>query len=70
MAEYVKSVTEYSDVKRAMLYSLNEGIAKGEKRGISFRNYEIARTGLKEGVSLEVISKLTGLTTEEILKVK
>ncbi|MDR0865765.1 MAG: hypothetical protein LBO74_12660, partial [Candidatus Symbiothrix sp.] len=86
MAEYVKSVTEYDDVKRAMAYHLKEGMAKGEKRGerrgekkgirkgmergIKMGICEIARTGLKEGISLEMISKLTGLTTEEILKIK
>ncbi|MDR0865934.1 MAG: Rpn family recombination-promoting nuclease/putative transposase [Candidatus Symbiothrix sp.] len=82
MAEYVKSVTEYSDVKRAMAYHLKEGMAKGEKKGekkgrregrregISFRNYEIVRNMLNLNMSINDIVNVTGLASEEILKIK
>jgi flagellar biosynthesis/type III secretory pathway protein FliH len=45
-----------------------EGRNEGMKKGISFRTFEIARNGLKEGLSIEILSKLTNLSPEEIRK--
>jgi hypothetical protein len=35
-----------------------------------FRTFEIAKTGLQEGVPVDTLSKLTGLTPEEIRNLK
>ncbi|MDR0864832.1 MAG: hypothetical protein LBO74_07865 [Candidatus Symbiothrix sp.] len=74
MAEYVNSVTEYDDVKRAMAYHLKEGIAKGERRGRKKGRREgiceIARNLLKMQMQVDDIAKATNLTPEEILKIK
>ncbi len=42
------------------------GIEKGEKKG----KIEVAKNGLKEGLSIDIIMKLTGLTENEIKKLK
>ena len=41
---------------------------RGEKRGINRRNIEIARNMLSEGLTLDIITKCTGLTHREIEK--
>ena len=54
--------------------ALKEKEAKGKKIGIEFgkkegkkeRNIEIAKSMLKKGMELNLISELTGLTVEEI----
>lgn len=45
-----------------------EGIEIGKSEGVEERNIEIARNLLKENVDMEIISKATGLTLEEIKK--
>jgi len=47
-----------------------KGIEKGIEKGMEKRNIEIAKTGLKEGLPIEVIMKLTGLTEKEIKEIK
>lgn len=50
-----------------------EGIMKGMERGIEVgakkRELELVRNALNEGVELDLISKLTGLTKKEINKI-
>jgi predicted transposase/invertase (TIGR01784 family) len=50
MAEYVKSVTEYDDVKRAMAYHLKEGMVKGERRGEKKGIKKGMERGIKRGI--------------------
>jgi predicted transposase/invertase (TIGR01784 family) len=74
MEAYTKSLAEYGDVRRMMDYSRNEGveigIEKGIARGINFRNSEIAKTLRNMGMPVTDISKVTGLTPEQILEIK
>ncbi|NVO10505.1 MAG: DNA repair protein [Bacteroidales bacterium] len=57
-------------VRVAAQDNLKKGLKEGEIKGISKRNIEIAKNSIKEGLSLELIIKLTGLTKEEIGKIK
>ena len=43
---------------------------KGLKKGIEKRNIEIAKKMLQENIAIETIIKITGLTKEEIEKIK
>ena len=47
-----------------------EGEAKGKAAGKNERNIEIAQNMLKENVNIELISKVTGLSIDEIEKLK
>ena len=47
-----------------------EGIKEGIKEGIEKNTLETARKFLKEKVDIEIISKCTGLTKEEIKSLK
>jgi hypothetical protein len=47
-----------------------KGEAKGKAEGKAERDIEIAKAMLLEGDSIEKIGKITGLTLEEILKLK
>jgi len=53
---------------------INKGIAigeaRGEARGVEKRNIEIARRMLKENTDIKFIASVTGLSTDEILKLK
>ena len=45
-----------------------EGIKEGIKEGIEKRNYTIAKSMKKDGADINLISKYTGLTIDEIKK--
>ena len=60
--EYEDSLKYYRDIKN----SLDTAREEGERK----KQIEIARTGLKEGLLVEIIMKLTGLSKEEIEKLK
>ena len=47
-----------------------EGEAKGKAAGKNERNIEIAQNMLKENVNIELINKVTGLSIDEIEKLK
>jgi len=66
MEEYKKSITEYADVQDAMAYAREKGREKGREEGVETRTVEIARKCLQKGMSVEDISELTGLTSEQI----
>ena len=62
LAEYEESLKKYWDIKGVVDNSFHEGEAN--------KAVEIARSSLKEGLSIELISKITGLSVEEIEKLK
>ena len=64
--EYEDSLKYYRDIKNSLDTARGEGIETGERK----KQIEIAKTGLKEGLSVELIMKLTGLTIEEIENLK
>ena len=72
--EYEKSVLEYEDVKDAMAYQREKGIEEGIEKGIEKGRYEgilqTAKNLLKMGLSISEIMKATGLSEEEVGKLK
>lgn len=80
--DYEKSVLEYEDVQDAIAYArktalaegkttgLAEGEAKGLAEGEANATRTIAAKMLANGMDAAAISALTGLTEEEILKLK
>jgi len=64
--EYEESLKYYRDIKNSLDTAKEEGIEVGERK----KQIEIAKTGFKEGLSVELILKLTGLTKEEIENLK
>lgn len=59
-----------SYIEEGITIGKNEGIAIGEARGVEKRNIEIARRMLKENTDIKFISSVTGLSTDEILKIQ
>jgi predicted transposase/invertase (TIGR01784 family) len=70
METYNKSITEYADVRFIMAsnynYGLEVGMEKGIEKGIESQNFQIAKNMIKIGISLELISEITGLTPAQI----
>jgi predicted transposase/invertase (TIGR01784 family) len=62
LLEYEESLKHYRDMKGAMDTSFEDGEEKKAK--------EIVQNSLKEGLSIELISKITGLPVEEIEKLQ
>ncbi len=65
MKEYKKSIEEYADVQNAMEFAEEKGKRIGEEK----EKIQIAQNCLKEGISIETISRLTGLSIEQIKSV-
>ena len=70
------SVEEFAEIRAREAYDMGEqaGFTKGEQagveRGATQREREIALQMLKEGMKLDLIAKLTGLSAEEIERLK
>ena len=54
----------------AMSYARKQGMKEGEKIGIKENQIETARKLLKKNVSIDIILEVTGLTKEELEKIK
>ncbi len=61
-AVYQESLKDYWDLKSAMDTYFDEGIAEGEMR----KAFAMAQQALEEGLSKDLIAKLTGLSAHEI----
>ena len=61
-----------TDIKTRLVNDLNtaENIEKGIKKGLKEGKIEIAKNMLKEGLDINLISKLSGLTVKEINELK
>jgi predicted transposase/invertase (TIGR01784 family) len=70
MAEYVKSITEYSDVQLAMQCSRREGMEKGMEKGIATEKILIAKKLLNSGMKINFVIAITDLTFEQIRQLK
>ena len=58
------------DKEKVARKTLNTQLKSAKLEGIEERNIEIAKTMLKDDLSLDIISKYTGLTKEEIENLK
>ena len=63
---YRKSIAKDYEVQLMMDYKFKDGMQQGMQQGIQQSVISVARTGLKEGLPVELVSKLTGLTIQQI----
>ncbi len=70
MREYEFSKMAYRDIKNSVDTAKREGIAEGMEKGTNQRSLDIARNMLADGVDLNLIMKYSGLTQEQIEKLK
>ena len=82
MREYETSKMAYRDIKNSVDTAKREGIAeglekgmkegleKGRAEGMNQRSLDIARNMLADGVDINLIMKYSGLTQEQIEKLK
>ena len=54
------------DVINQLYYAKEEGLAEGKEE----KSLEIAKKMLKEGLSVDFICQMTGLSEEDVLKLK
>ena len=59
-------ITEEQDKEFILNSVRNEGEARGEKKGALKTKFETAKNMLKEKISIEIISKVTGLSLSQI----
>ena len=57
-------------LKEGLQKGLEQGLEKGLEQGAKQNNLEVAKKMLEENIETETISKITGLTKEEIAKLK
>ena len=70
MREYETSKMAYRDIKNSVDTAKREGIAEGKEIGMNQKALDIARNMLADGVDLNLIMKYSGLTQEQIEKLK
>ena len=70
MREYEFSKMAYRDIKNSIDTAKREGIAEGMEKGMNQKALDIARNMLADGVDLNLIMKYSGLTQEQIEKLK
>ena len=70
MREYETSKMAYRDIKNSVDTAKREGIAEGMEKGMNQRSLDIARNMLADGVDHNLIMKYSGLTQEQIEKLK
>ena len=57
-----------TQIRRATEAGINEGISQGISQGMDAGKKEVAKSMLEDGMDVEKISKLTGLSIKEIQK--
>ena len=78
MREYETSKMAYRDIKNSVDTAKREGIAEGKEigmkegmeKGMNQKALDIARNMLADGVDINLIMKYSGLTQEQIEKLK
>ena len=70
MREYETSKMAYRDIKNSVGTAKREGIAEGMEKGMNQKALDIARNMLADGVDINLIMKYSGLTQEQIEKLK
>ena len=64
--EYDEEIARKKTENSIRSESYEDGLNDGITQGISTRNIEIAKSMLKDGMSIDIISKYTGLSVKEI----
>jgi len=65
----LKKIKYYRDLKNSLDTAFEEGRLEGVMKGKMEGKIEVIKNGLQSGLDLGVLSKLTGLTEEEIRKI-
>ena len=60
----------HNQIEYAKETGLEEGLAKGREEGREERNLEVAIIFLQLGTPCEIVAKATGLSLEEVTKLK
>ena len=60
----------HNQIEYARETALEEGLAKGLAKGREERNLEVAINFLQLGTPCEIVAKATGLSLEEVTKLK
>ena len=60
----------HNQIEYAKETGLEEGLAKGREEGREERNLEVAINLLQLGTPCEIVAKATGLSVEEVTKLK
>lgn len=68
--EYYAREKAKLDATSRMKYAEIKGMEKGMEKGRHERNIEIAKNLLRGGMEIDLVSKFTELSTEEIEKIK
>jgi len=68
--EYEDSLKYYRDIKNSLDTAREEGLKEGVEKGKEEEKNKIALNCLNEGMPIDVIIKLTGLTKQQIEKLK
>ena len=68
--EMVINTLKNEAIKEGRLEGIKEGKLEGIKEGIEKNTLETAKALLKENVSIDIISRTTGLSEEEVKKLK
>ncbi|MCL1938240.1 MAG: hypothetical protein FWF52_07585 [Candidatus Azobacteroides sp.] len=66
MKNYVISKYKYEDFRNFTDYAEMKGMKKGIEEGMEKERYEIAKKSLNAGIAADTVSKITGLTFEQI----
>ena len=69
-SEFVSIISPDKDNEMVINTLKNEAIKEGKLEGIKENTLETAKALLKENVSIDIISRTTGLTKEEINSLK
>jgi len=74
METYNKSILKYRDVRSAVELAeeryYEKGIKAGIEKGINLNSIEIAKKCFAEGMSIDLVARITGLTPEQLLNFK
>ena len=68
--EYEASKMAYRDIKNSIDTAKQKGLAEGMEKGMNQKALDIARNMLVDGVDINLIMKYSGLTQEQIEKLK
>lgn len=69
-SEFVNVISQEKDNEMVINTLKNEAIREGKEEGIKEKAIETAKALLKEKISIDIISRTTGLTEEEIEKLR